>query len=243
MKGAWRLYFIGFVFGLNLLNAKAQVDSDPIRNTDTITYYLKNPYGNNAEFTWTITGGTILGHSSPYIEYGADTIHVIWNDSNKTSANYGSLKVSEIVHWPGGSSCASKEEQIDVESWVRPKAATDTSDIIVCSGESFAIKLDFEGKPGYKYKWKLYDKENPAIIIEDHTTEFINSINPSTDIVIAGIENSSSTEKLYEFEVTDVQDGLTDGMPGNVSMARVTINVQPKKSAGTLESNKHLIRR
>lgn len=243
MKRPWCLYILLIVFGFNLLSTKAQVTFEQIRNTDTITYYVNNPYGNNAEFTWTITGGTMVGHSSPYTADGADTIQVIWDDSNKTSANYGSLTVSEIVKWPGGSSCSSEEEQINVESWVQPKAITDTSDIIICSGESFAIKVDFEGKSEYKYKWKLYDKENPAIIIEDYTAEFINSINPSTDIVIAGIENSSGAEKLYEFEIIDVKDGFPDDMPGNVSLARATIYVQPKTSAGTLKSNSHLIRR
>lgn len=243
MKRSWYLYIAIVVLGFNLLSTKAQFIFEQIRNSDTIVYYVNSPYGNNAEFTWTITGGTIIGHSSPYTADGADTIKVIWNDSNKTSANYGSLRVYEVVNWTSGSSCSSDEEQINVESWVQPKASTDTSGIIICSGESFVIKVDFEGKPEYRYKWKLYDKDNPAIVIEDHTAGFINSINTSTDIVIAGIENSGSAEKLYEFEITDVQDGLPDDMPGNVSLARLTIYVQPKTSAGTLESNEQLIRR
>ena len=237
LKETWYLYIIGLVFGFNILNAKAQVTFQQTRSADTIIYYLNTPYSNIAEFTWIITGGTIAGHSSPYTADGADTIQVIWNDSNKTTANYGSLKVSETIKWPGGPFCSSEEEQINVESWVRPKAITDTSDIIICSGESFVIRVDFEGKPEYKYKWKLYDKDNPTVIIEDHTNEFINSINPSTDIIITGIENSGSAEKLYEFEITDVQDGLADGMPGDVLSAKVTIYVQPKTSAGTLNSN------
>ncbi len=196
-----------------------------------------------AEFTWTITGGTIAGYSSPYTADGADTIKVIWNDSNKTSANYGSLTVSEIINWPSGASCQSAEEQIDVESWVQPKAITDTSAIIVCSGEPFVISIAFEGKPEYRYKWKLYDKENPIILIQDYTASFITSINPSADIVFDGIENSSNTENLYEFEVTDIQDGLNDSIPGNVSMARVTVYVQPKPIVGILNSTNPLIRR
>ena len=234
---------IGLVLGFNMLNTTAQVTFQQERSADTIVYYVINPNGNNAAFTWTITGGTIAGHSSPYTADGKDTIQVIWNNSNKTSPNYGSLKVSEIVKWPGGATCPSDDEKINVESWVQPKAIIDTSEIIICSGETFVIKVDFEGKPEYKFKWKLYDKENPAIIIEDHTAEFIYSSNPSIDIVIAGIENISSAKKLYVFEITDVQDGFSDDMPGNLSLSGVTINVQPKTTAGTLKSNKHLIRR
>lgn len=196
-----------------------------------------------AEFTWTIAGGIIAGHPSPYTAAGADTIQVIWNSLNKTSANYGSLKVFEIINWPVGISCQGEENQINVESWAQPKAITDTSGIRVCKGESFVITINFEGKPGYQYKWKLYDKENPSIILEDYTTDFITSINPSVDIVFTGIENSSSTQKLYEFAVTEVKDGLDDNMPGNVSMARVTIYVEPEPKVGTLRSINPLIRR
>jgi hypothetical protein len=236
-------YIIIIIVGFNQLIAKAQVVFEQVRNTEPVTYYVNNPFGNNAAFTWTITGGTIAGHSSPYTAVGADTIEVIWNDSNRTSANYGSLMVSEIVKWPGGSTCSSEEENINVESWVQPKAATDFADLIVCTGEAFVVRVNFEGKPGYKYKWKLYDKENPETIIEDHTAEFVSCIDTSTDIVIAGIENNNTTEKMYEFEITDVQDAFTDGMPGNVSMGSVTVYVQPKTPAGILKSNSHLIRR
>ncbi len=243
MRRPWWPYISLVVFGFNLLSAKAQITFEQIRNTDTITYYVINPYGNKAEFTWTITGGIIVGHSSPYTANGADTIKVLWDDSNRTSANYGILRVSEIVNWSGGSSCSSEEEQINVESWVQPKAIAFTSDSVICSGESFVINVDFEGKPEYKFKWKLYEKDNPTIIVEDHTNEFTISITPSTEIVLAGIENSSNTEKLYVLEITDVQDGFPDGMPGNLSSARVTLYVQPKASAGTLNSNGNLIRR
>ena len=237
------LYFSLIVLVFNLMSTKAQVPLVQARSADTIAYYVINPHGNNVEFTWIITGGTIIGHSSPYTSDGADTIKVIWDDTNKNTANYGSLRVYEVVNWPGGSSCSSDEEQIDVEAWVQPKATTDISDIIVCSGEAFVITVDFEGKPDYRYKWKLYDKDNPAIVIEDHTADFITCTDTSTDIGIAGIENNGSTEKLYEFEITDVQDGLPDGMPGNVTSGTVTIHVQPKATAGTLENNEQLIRR
>lgn len=243
LKGPRYIYISLIVFGLKLLNVNAQIDYEQIRNTDTISYYVNNPDGDRAEFTWTITGGTIAGHSSPYSAIGADTIKVIWDNSNKSSANIGSLKVSKIINWPGGSSCQSEEEQIYVESWVQPKAITDTSSIIVCSGESFAISIEFEGKPGYRYKWKLYDKENPEILLEDHTVDFINSMDPFKNIAIAGIENSSNTEKFLEFEVIDVQDGFDDNMPGDVSMASVTIYVQPKPKTGILKSPNSIIRR
>lgn len=225
------------------MNILAQVPVEQARSADTITYYIINPNGNIAEITWTITGGTIIGHPSPFTADGADTIQVIWNDSNKTSVNYGSLKVSEILKWPGDISCSSPEEQINVESWIRPKAKTDTSNLIVCPGESFAIKVDFEGKPGYRYKWKLYNRDDPACIIEDHTAEFITSINPSTDIIIGGMENNTGTEKIYEFEITEVQDALNDSIQGDVSMAGVSIYIQPKTSVGTLKNNSNLIRR
>lgn len=237
------LYLIGLVLVFNMLHINAQINYETIRNTDTISYYVNNSHGNKAEFTWTIIGGIIVGHSSPYTADGADTIRVIWDDSNRTSANYGSLKVSKIVKWSGGVSCQSEETEIHVESWVQPKAATDTTGISVCPGESFVIQLVFEGKPPYQYKWKLYEKEDPGVVVEDYTAGFISSIDPSTGIVIAPIENNSSTEKIYEFEVTEVQDELDDGMPCDVSMAGVTIYVQPKLAAGTLESSNHLIRR
>ena len=237
------LYIFLLVLVINGLSAKAQVPFAQARSADSITYYVINPHGNNAEFTWIISGGIIVGHSSPYTADGADSIKVIWDDTNKNTANYGSLSVYEVVNWPSGSSCSSDEEQINVEAWVQPKASIDTSGIIVCSGEEFIITIDFEGKPEYRYKWKLYDKDNPAIVIEDHTAGFIDCSNISTDIVIAGIENNGNTEKLYEFEITDVQDGLIDGMPGNVTSGRATIRVQPKATAGTLESNGQLIRR
>jgi hypothetical protein len=243
LKTVRYLYIIGLVLVFSRLYVNAQIDYDTIRNTDTISYYVNNPHGNRAEFTWIIDGGIIVGHSSPYTEDGADTIQVIWNDSNKTSANYGSLKVSKIVKWPGGASCPSEETEINVESWVQPKAATDTAGIFVCSGESFVIPLDFEGKSPYQYKWKLFEKEHPGVLVEDHTAGFISSTGPSTNIIIAAIENNSNTEKLYEFEVTDIQDGLHDGMPCNVSLARVIIHVRPKPSAGILKSTNHLIRR
>ncbi len=243
MKKPWYCYIVIIVFGFKLLNVNAQIDYEQIRNTDTISYYVNNPYGDKAEFTWIITGGTIVGHSSPYTADGADTIQVIWNDSNKTSANYGSLKVSEIIDWSDEASCQSEDEIINIESWVQPKATTDTSGIIVCPGESFVISIDFEGKPGYHYKWKLFEKDKPEILVEDYTADFINCVNPSTDIIIAGIENSSSTQLLYEFVVTDVQDELIDSMPGNVLEARAIIYVQPKPPVGVLKTTTHLIRR
>lgn len=243
MKTIRLLYLVRLVFVFNLININAQIDYEKIRNTDTISYFVNNPYGNMAEFTWTIYGGTIVGHSTIYTAEGADTIKVIWNDLNKTTSNFGSLKVSESLNWPGGFSCQSEEEQINVESWVQPKATTNISSIIVCQGESFVVTINFEGEPGYQYKWKLYEKEYPDILIEDHTTDFINSINTSVDIIIAGIENNSNTQKLYEFVVTDVQDEYNDGMTGNVLMSKATIYVQPKPLMGTLKTTNHLIRR
>lgn len=213
------------------------------RSADTIAYYIINPYGDIAEITWTITGGTIVGHPSTYTADGADTIQVVWNDFNKNSINHGSLIVSEIVKWPAGISCASPEEQLNVEAWVRPKAITDTSGLVVCPGEPFAIKVDFEGKPGYRYKWKLYDRNDTAIIIEDHTAEFITCVNSSTDILVDGIENNTGTQKIYEFEITGVQDALNDNIPGDLSMAGVSIHVQPEPPVGILKNNNSLIRR
>ena len=237
------IYIIGLITVFNFLNANAQIALEQIRNTDTVTYYLLNPEGNNAEFTWTITGGSIAGHTSPYTAVGADTIQVIWDDSNKTTANYGSLKVSKVINWAGGASCTSPEEQIDIESWVQPKAITDTTGIIVCPNEPFSIKLDFEGNPAYKYKWKLYDKDNPTVILVDTTAAFLSTTNTSTDIELEGIENLGSAEKIYVFEVSDVQDAIEDGMPGDISMGRVNIHVQSRSSAGTLNSTNSLIRR
>ena len=139
------LYISLLAFVFNLMSAYALVTPEETRSADTIAYYVINPHGNHAEFTWTISGGTIIGHSSPYTATGADTIKVLWDDTNKNSANFGSLRVSEVVNWPGGPSCSSDEMQIDVEAWVRPKTITDTSDIIVCSCEEFVITVDFEG--------------------------------------------------------------------------------------------------
>ena len=243
MKDLWRIYLIGIVFGTSLLNTYAQVSFEQSRSADTIIYFVQNPYGNNAEFTWTITGGNIVGHSSPYTANGADTIQVIWNDSNKTTANIGSITVSEVVNWPGGSSCPSDEEKINVESWVQPKAIAEGNNLKVCSGESFILKISFEGKPGYEYKWRLYSKTDSTIVIEDYTSDFISCSDTTADIVVAGIENNSPTEEIYEFEVTDVKDGLADGMPANISMAKVNIHVQPESSPGTLKNSNTLIRR
>ncbi len=243
MKSIRYSYFLGLVLSINILNIHAQVPIEQARSADTISYYINNPYGNSAEITWSINGGIIVGHFSPYIADGADTIQVIWNNSLKNSANDGFLAVSEIVHWLGGSSCQSPEEQIYVEAWAPPKAITDSSSLKICPGESFTIQVVFEGKPGYRYKWKLYERENPALLLEDHTTDFITCNNPSADIIIAGVENNTGIEKILEFEITDVQDGLSDNMPGDISMGKVSIHVQPKKSAGTLKSNNYLIRR
>lgn len=133
--------------------------------------------------------------------------------------------------------------EILVESWVQPKAIVDTSDIIICPDESFVIKVDFEGKPPYRYKWKLYEKNNPEVWVEDHTTEYSSSISPSIDIPITALQNNSDTEKEYVFEITEVKDSLKDDMPCNVSMARQPIYVQPKQTVGTLKSSNHLISR
>ena len=243
MKITRFLYLIGLAFALSLSEVNAQIAYEQSRSADTISYYVNNPYGDKAEFTWNVTGGVIAGHTAPYTAIGADTIQVIWNDSNKTGPNYGSLTVSEVIHWDGGSSCLSNSEQINVESWVRPKASTDTTDIIICAGESFLIRLNFEGKPGYQYKWKLYEKDDPAVIIEDHTADSVISKDPSADITIAGIDNTGNTENLYEFEVTGFQDGLNDSIPGDITVGKVTIRVQPKPRAGKIKSNNHLIRR
>jgi hypothetical protein len=243
MKSFRLSYLIGLFFVFDLILVNAQIDYEQIRNTDTISYYVNNPYGTMAEFTWIISGGTIVGHSTPYTAAGADNILVIWNDSNRTTPNFSYLRISETINWPDGASCQSDEEQIDVESWVQAKASTDTSGIRVCRGESLVIKVEFEGKPGYQYKWKLYEKENPEILVEDHTSDFENSINPSIDILIAGIENNSNTQKIYEFLVTEVRDGLNDDMPGDVSMASATIYVQPVPLIGEIKSSNNLIRR
>lgn len=236
-------YIIGLVFSLGVLHNYAQDSIVLTRCSVPITYYVHNPYGNNATFTWTITGGTIPGHTSPYTSDGADSISVIWNAAATTEANPGSLKVWETVHWPDGASCSSAEEQIQVEAWVRPKAITDTTDRYVCLDEAFTIPVFFEGKPGYRYTWKLYDKDNPYIIIEDHTAGYISCDSTYTDILIAGIRNTTGTEKQYIFEITGVQDSLDDGMTGEISTARITIHVWPKTSTGILYNNNHLIRR
>ncbi len=243
MKKTGSQYLIGLFIAIHVLNINAQDTTELARSADTIFYYIINPHGNNAEITWTITGGIIIGHSSPYTEDGADTIRVIWNDSNKTNANYGSLKVSYIVNWAIGSSCESPEEQINVESWVRPKAIVNTSSLSICSGDTFKIRVNFEGKPGYKFKWKLFDRDNPAKIIEDHTETFITCNDSLTDILITGIDNNTGTEQVYDFEITDVNDGLTDGTPGDVSTAKASIYVQPKALPGILKDDNHLIRR
>jgi hypothetical protein len=237
------LYIAIFVCGFSLSDANAQVIFEQVRNTEPITYYVKNPYGNRAEFTWTITGGSIVGHASPYIADGADTIQVIWDDQNRNSSNYGSLRVSEIVKWSESSNCSSEEEQINVESWVQPKARTDFPEITVCSGETITVSVYFEGMPEYRFKWKLYDTENPEIVIEDHTTEFIRCNEPLTDIIITGIDNNTPSEKIVEFRITDVRDAFADGMPGDVSLGTVMIYVQPKPLAGTLKSSHHLFQR
>jgi hypothetical protein len=231
------------VLGFNILNANAMIPPEEARSADTIIYYIKNPYGNSAEITWSITGGIIVGHSSPYTADGADTIKVIWNDTKKSSVNPGSLKVSEIVKWAGGTSCPSPEEQINVESWVKPKVITDTLALNICSEDSIIIKVYFEGKPEYKYKWRLYEKNNPSQIIEDYTTNFIISNDTITYIKIAGIKNTTGSVQIYEFEITEVHDGLTDKTHGDVSMGKTSIYIQSETSIGTIKNNNQLIRR
>jgi hypothetical protein len=236
-------YFIGLVFLFFIRNAIAQISPEQIRNSDTISYYVIAPFSSKAEFTWTITGGSIIGHSSPYTAIGADTIKVIWNNSNKNDANYGTLNVFERISWSGTDYCQSEETDIKVESWVRPAAIAEMSNINVCQGEPFTVSVRFQGKPGYNFKWKLYDKENPNILIEDHSTEFINCSYLSADINLNGINNSSDSLKYYVFEITDVQDGLNDNLSADLSMGKIIIGVQPIPNIGIPQSNKKLIRR
>ena len=79
MEKPLRLYIAIVIIGFNFLHAGAQSANEIVRNTEPVTYYVNNPFGNNAELTWTITGGTIMGHASPYTADGADTIKVLWN--------------------------------------------------------------------------------------------------------------------------------------------------------------------
>lgn len=236
-------YFIWLVFSIGIYQVYAQEPVVQDRSADTTIYYVENSLGSNAVFTWNITGGIIPGHGSSYTAEGADSIEVIWNDSCKSCANKGTLTVYKIVSWPDGNFCISPEEQISVEAWSRPKATADTNTRFVCSQKAFDIELSFEGKPGYQYQWKLYDKNNPSLVLEDHTDEYTSSGNPFTSISIAGITNTSEVEKQYVFELTALKDALDDGMPEDLTEAKKIIVVRPQASAGQLKYTNYLKRR
>ena len=241
---------IALAIVLVTINAGAQTDygsgyTDPqvIRNTDPISYTVSNPDGNNATFTWTVTGGTIVDQSSPYSATGANSIQVIWDNANKTSVNIGNLTVSKVIDHGDGVSCPGPDQIMEIQSWVSPKATVATSNFHVCSGEASTVDLTFEGKADYSYKWKVYQKDTPANIVEDKTGSFLTSNTSSVTVDIASVVNISGSDIIYVFAVTQVQDAFADIDDGDITTATVEMTVHSTSDIGPIQSGSSLISR
>ena len=219
-----------------------------IRNNTDVQYTVNNSDGTNAIFTWTITGGTIivsgLPQVSPYTQLGTAastvSVYVRWDNTNKTTANAGSLIVSKTV-----GTCTSINQTFTVQSWVAPKASISTMPFSVCSGTPISVNANFEGNAGnsgYLYQWRVV-KVSDGSIVEDHTASSISSVTATSTITIANIVNNSGAAILYRFELTLMQDGFTDVASGDISAANVIFTVNSVPVIGIISSSNSLILR
>jgi hypothetical protein len=219
-----------------------------IRNNSDVQYTVSNPDGVAATFTWIVTGGTIyisgVAQPSTYTQPGTAaanvSIFVRWDNTNKTSANAGTLSVSKTV-----GTCASTVQTFTVQSWVAPLARVSTASFSVCSGTASSASVDFEGNAGnsgYLYSWRVV-RVSDMSVVEDHTASLIPSTTTTVTPSIAGITNTSGAPIQYRFELTLMQDGFTDIAAGDVSAANVTFTVNPVPAIGPINSSNSLILR
>ena len=219
-----------------------------VRNNADIQYTVSNPDGITATFTWTVTGGTIyvggIAQVSPYAQPGTVaanvSIYVRWDNTNKTSANAGTLSVSKTT-----GTCTSNVQTFTVQSWVTPLARVTTVPFSVCSGTSSSVNLNFEGNSGssgYLYRWRVI-RISDGSVTEDHTAASISTAAPAAIATIAGITNASGAPIQYRFELTLMQDGFTDVAAGNITTANVTFTVNPASAIGPISSSNSLILR
>jgi hypothetical protein len=233
--------------------AATYTDPQVVRYTASgVTYSVANTEGTKASYTFTITNGTIqsvtpasgtktaLTATFTDVPNGTPvSITVVWNNTNKTSSNDGTITVSKTVDF-GGGSCGSAGTQVsNIKSWTMPLAKVTTPTFDVCSGVAPApIAVSFEGNAGtsgYEYKWKV-SKVSDGTGGEDHTASFTSSAAASTTVPVAAITNNSGAPIAYKFEITQMQDGFTDIVNGDITTASVTFNVNPVPTVGPISS-------
>lgn len=245
------ILIISMLLSLNGINLLAQTygigytTTQTVRNNSDVQYTVSNPDGLAATFTWTVTGGTIyvggLAQVSPYSQPGTVaanvSIYVRWDNTNKTTANAGTLSVSKTV-----GTCASSVQTFTVQSWVAPLARVTTTPFSVCSGTASSASIDFEGNAGnsgFLYRWRVV-RVSDGSVVEDHTSSSISSATSPVTPTIAGITNTSGSPIQYRFELTLMQDGFTDIATGDIAAAKVTFTVDPAPAIGPINSSNSL---
>jgi hypothetical protein len=241
-----------FLTGVNMLAqtnyGTGYTTTQIVRNSSDVQYTVSNSDGTNATFTWTVTGGTIIvggiPQVSPYTQAGTAaatvSIYVRWDNTNKTSANSGTLSVSKTV-----GTCSSNTQTFNVQSWVAPLARVTTTSFNVCSGTGSSVNVSFEGNAGtsgFGYKWRVI-KVSDGSVVEDHTATTLYSASNTATVNIAAIANTSGAAVQYQFELTLMQDGFTDVANGDLTAAKVTFNVNPEPVVGPINSSNSLILR
>jgi hypothetical protein len=216
-----------------------------VRNTSDVQYTVQNPDGASASFTWIVSGGTIIvggvAQTSPYVQAGTAastvSVYVRWDNTNKTSANNGTLNVSKTV-----GACGSSTQTFTVQSWVSPLARVTTAPFSVCSATSSSVSVNFEGNAGnsgFLYQWRVV-KVSDGSVVEDHTASSVSSATSTANISIAAITNTTGAAVSYRFEITSIQDGFTDIANGDLTAANVTFSVNPEPVVGPISSSDSL---
>jgi hypothetical protein len=218
------LFIAGILFTSNIF---AQTNFDGtvtqiVRNTSPITYTVANPDGAGTTFSFIVTNGTILVNGAPKaspfdtLTAAANvSIQVRWDNTNKTSANIGTLAVSKTL-----GTCAGSVLTLNVQSWVAPSVTASSTTTTFCSGGAPLIDLAFQGKSNYGYTWQVLDASNNVV---QGPTAVANVNTITTTVTPSGI----TTAGTYRFQITTMQDGFTDVVNNSVVTVAYTINPIP----------------
>lgn len=224
-------------------------DPQVIRNTNPVTYTVGNPDGAAATFTWTVTGGTIVvggvDQASPYTALAANSIQIRWNNTNRTSSNDGTVTVSKVVDYGGGTvTCTPASDQsFDVEAWTSPKGEVTTADFDDCAGAAPSIDLAFEGRANYEYQWRVYLSTAPGVNLQSSGAPAVwaSSAAAAATVNLAALPNATSGDLIYIFELTAMRDGFTDIAAGDISADnQVEIIIHPVPVVGPVNSSSSL---
>lgn len=219
-----------------------------IRNATNPTYTVANPDGAAATFTWTVTGGTIVvggvDQVSPYTAAAANAIEIRWSNTNRNTANTGTVTVTKVVDYGGGAvTCTpSTAQTFNVEAWTSPKGDATTADFDDCAGATPSVALAFEGRANYEYQWRVYNQAAPGVDIQT-SGGWVSGAAATATVNIAALANATAADIVYVFELTQMRDGFIDIAAGTITDSQVLITIHPIPVVGPVNSSSSLILR